>query len=405
MKLRSATIFMTAINVGITAFGSPKYIPVVSGLFSTGQWYYQGEKSDLGGNAAITFVPAIQFSKGFSVLPTIRSAYHGTRSAEELAGGNTFFHDTWENGVNIKTVQGLNSNWNLRQNAGYRFKWFRETVEESWNNGLYDYRIYNAGTEIERHWNKKTSIALGYDFSYTQFPNYQSLESDQSADRSREFAGEKVLDTRTHLVSLRTRAPLPWHVNGSWQIFLAPRDYTQQHVVALSGLFTSERRQDMYIGSTFGFERVFNTPKRSKLITSVQYGYAGLNSNQNHYDARQTTFVSDFYDYDQNSIGTQLTLAFGSVGGNPMLIETGYAYAHRDYRSRPIQAEDGAYKIEKLYQIDQSFNIGFSYPLSKNFRVRTSSTFGQSKSNNDYEAVYRYNYHNAEYQFGFTYDY
>ena len=43
------------------------------------------------------------------------------------------------------------------------------------------------------------------------------------------------------------------------------------------------------------------------------------------------------------------------------------------------------------------FNLGIQLPAHPGtFRVRATANFSQSKSNNDYEAVYReYNYHNA----------
>lgn len=405
MKRHSALITALVMSLSLQATAAPKYIPVASGLFSTGQWYFEGEKSALGGNAALSFIPALQFSNRFSLIPTIESTYRGTRSAEELAGGNTLFQDTWDNGVNVKAVHGLGDKWTLREKAGYRFKWFRETTDESWNHGLYDYRIYSAGTEIERRWGKTTSLAVGYDFSLVQFPNYVSLESQQSSDRAREFAGANVLDNQVHLYSMRARMPLFWRMQTTTQIYFSPRDYSDQHTVTSSGLLTPELRHDGYTGTTFSVDRIFNTFKKSKLVTTLMYGYTGLNSNQNHYDARLVTFVSDHYDYDQNTLGTQMTLAFGKLSGGPMLIEAGYSYSHRNYRSRVIQAEDGTYESEKLFITEQDINLGFSYPLSKNFRLRTTSTFGQSRSNNNYEAAYRYNYHNANYQFGFTYDY
>ena len=65
------------------------YIPVASGELTTGQWYFDGTKSGLGGNASMALVPAMRFSNRFSIIPTVESQYRGTRSAEELAGGTT----------------------------------------------------------------------------------------------------------------------------------------------------------------------------------------------------------------------------------------------------------------------------------------------------------------------------
>ncbi|MCG3205487.1 MAG: hypothetical protein KCHDKBKB_02208 [Elusimicrobia bacterium] len=404
MKSR-VLLFILASMLSHISMAGPQYIPVINGLFTTGQWYFEGDKSELGGNAAITFVPALKYSDKFTLIPTVQSYYHGTRTAEELAGGNTLFQDTWDNGIGVKAVHSLNEKWNIKENIGARFKWFRETTDERWTHGLYDYRILNAGLEAERKWGKKTSIAAGYDISLLQFPNYVSLESSQSEDRSREYAGENVLDTRSHLFSLRIKAPLFWGLSTSLNSFLTPRYYTDQHVVQLTGLLSATTRDDLFSSNTLSIDRVFTLFRKTKLISTVIVGHNSLDSNQNHYDAKQTYFAANYYDYDQNIAGLQMNYAFGSKMQSPMLINLGYNYSHRNYRSRTIQDADGAYLNEKLYLIEQAINLGFSYPLAKNFRVKMSTTFAQSKSNNNFESLYRYNYHNSEYQFGFTYDY
>ncbi len=382
-----------------------EYIPVASGLFTTGQWYFEGEKSSLAGNASLTMVPALKFSNQFNLIPTFSSSYRGTRSAEELAGGKNLFQDTWENGVSVKAVQGLGERWKLRGKVGFRSKWFRETSDEKWNKGLYDYRTTTVGTEAEHLWRKDLSVALGYDFSLLQFPNYVSLESQQDSDLAREFAGDNVLDANIHILSLRANAPLFWKMNSQLESYISPRYYTDQHVVELTGLYTSETRKDNYSGGGLALERMFATPKKSRLLARLRGGYASLDSNQNHYDAQLTTFIPDYYDYNEKTAGLQFTLMFGNAQGRPMLLDAGYSYSRRDYRSRVTQDKDANYRTDKLYIAESTINLGYSYPLSKNFRLHALSSFGRSKSNNDYEAVYRYNYSSSSYQFGFSYDY
>ncbi|MCB4755417.1 MAG: hypothetical protein LHV69_00455 [Elusimicrobia bacterium] len=399
------TGLLLGLGVFAPLFAGPTYIPVISGQFYTGQYYFEGEKSGLGGNAGLTFVPALRYSNRFSLIPTFESFYRGTRSAEELAGGSTLFQDTWENGVSLKGVHGLSREWKFRENVGFKSKWFRETSDEKWNKGLYDYRIYNGGLELERQWSKNLSLAGGYDFSYLQFPNYSSLESDQSGDLAREYAGDHVLNEYIHLVSLRSVTPFYWGVRNRISLIYSPRSYTDQHVAKATGLLGSEKREDTFLGGTLDVERSFRTSQNTTLFGSLQYGYSQLGSNQNHYDARQTMFIGDFYNYAQNQVGLQLTLAVGRSEAGPMAFETGYIYSRRDYSDRPKQDADGAYLTDKVYITETYLNLGFSYPLSKNFRLRAISNFGRSKSNNEYETLYRYNYSNANYQFGFVYDY
>ncbi len=405
MKAKTFIALAALLGAFAPAEAAREFIPVISGMFSTGQWYFDGDRSSLGGNVNLTVVPALRFTNSFSLIPTVETSYRGTRSAEELAGGSTLFQDTWENAVGIKAVHALGEKWKIRERAGYRIKWFRETSDETWTDGLYDYNVATVGGEVEHLFTPKTTLALGYDFSLLEFPNYESLESAQGNELSREFSGSDVLDTRIHLFSARSSFPLPARLEGSVQIFYSPRDYDSQHEVLASGLFSQGLRHDTYTGSNVTLERMFPVNKKSRILSTLYYGYSAMNSNQNHYDARLTTFIGDYYDYGQNRVGLQLSLAVGLANSLPMVFDVGGSYSKRDYSDRIIQNLDGSYGNEKLYLEETSVNLGYSYPLSKNFRMKVTSTFGRSKSNNDYEAVYRYNYSNSNYQFGFTYDY
>lgn len=386
-------------------FATPKVIPVINGYFSTGQWYFRGDRSSLGGNAALTVVPALQFSNEFTLIPIITSQYRGTRSLEELAGGNTLFQDTWENAISLKAVHGLGEKWKLKEKIGVSTKWFRETTDENWTNGLYDYRTHTLGVEVERIFSKKASVALGYDFSFLMFPNYTSLEAEQATGLSREFAADNALDNFIHMLSVRASSPFFAGINNSYQIIYSPRFYRDQTIVNLSGLLTPTKRKDDYIGASLSMDRTFRTSLKTNLIPSIYYSYTNVNSNQNHYDARLTTFIGDYYDYTQNSVGINFNFSLMGKSEGPVTFDAGASYSNRDYSDRVTQTVNGAYDTEKLYIQETNVNFAVGYPFSRALRLRVTSNFGRSKSNNDYEAVYRYNYDNANYQFGFTYEY
>jgi len=384
---------------------SATFLPVINGDASMGQWYFEGKNSALAGNFLMNVTPAVRYSNRFALIPTIYTNYRGTRSAEELAGGNTLFQDTWENGVNLKAVHGLNRDWKLRENIGYRTKWFRETTNETFTNGLYDYNIANIGTEIERDFHG-AFVALGYDFSLLKFPNYKSLESSQASnDLAREYAGSNVLDANVHLLSLRAATPFVWSIKNSYQVFYSPRLYDSQTVVAASGLLTPEKRKDNYLGANLSMERAFPVSVKSSLSTMLFYSYSAMDSNQNHYDARVTKFIPNFYSYTQNQIGTQVSFSLVRTPSGPMMFNVGYSYSKRDYSDRVTQTVDGAYNTEKLSTTETDITLGYSYPLARSLRLTVNATFGRSRSNNNYEAVYRYNYSNSNYLFGFHYEY
>jgi len=406
MEQFTKAAFLVLLFSASLAWGAgPTYIPVVNGQFFAGQDYFEGDKSSLAGNASLTFVPALRYSNRFSVLPTFESSYRGTRSAQELADGSNIFQDTWENNANVKLVHGLSPHWKLKEFGGIRMKWLRETSDEKWNDGLYDYRILDAGFEVEHQWNKSISLTGMYDYSYTRFPNYESLEATQGDDMAREYAGKDVMDTRSHLFSVRGNAPLVLGLRNFAQAYFSPRFYTDQHIVEASGLLSASLRKDQAYGVDYSVDRPFRTGSVGMLTPSLRYAYSRLNSDQNHYDAKQTVFIGNFYDYVQNQVGVGLAYAFTMGGAGPMGFEGSYTYSHRVYSDRPIQDASSAYLTDKLYVNESTVGLSFIYPIAKNLHLRVSSMFGRSRSNNDYEQLYRYNYSTANYLFGFVYDY
>src|SRR5688572_25655357 len=102
MRLRAMTMATLIAGLPVSQAKAGEFIPVTIAQFSTGQWYFDGEDSSMGGNAALQLVPAYKFSEKFVLIPNIETNYRGTRSAEELAGGNTLFTDTWESGLGLK---------------------------------------------------------------------------------------------------------------------------------------------------------------------------------------------------------------------------------------------------------------------------------------------------------------
>ncbi|MFN0118260.1 MAG: hypothetical protein ACKVQC_08245 [Elusimicrobiota bacterium] len=403
MKNVIISFILSMVLVG-SAF-SAEYIPLINGQFYTGQYYFEGEKSGLGGNVGINFIPAIKFSEKNSLISNVESQYRGTRSAEELAGGNTLFQDSWDNAINIKAIQNNQKGFKLKERMGVRQKWYRETSDENWNKGLYDYRTFTGGLEGEYSWGKKKKLALAYDFSFLKFPNYQSLEASQD-NLAREFSAENPLDNYIHVFSLGTELPLFFGFGLKMNIVYSPRFYTDQTIVNKSGLLTASKRNDVYSGLTSGIDKRWGFGHWGIFTSRLNMGYTNFSSNQNNYDARVARFNDDYYSYDVKSVGAQFSLGIKGPQAGPIILETGYSYSHKNYLNRHIQTVAGNYnENEKLFITDSMVNLGFSYPIAKHFRAKIQSNFGQTRSNNDYEAVYQYNYNNSNYQFGFTYEY
>src|SRR6185503_9073135 len=112
-------------------------------------------------------------------------------------------------GLILKEVYSPRDSFKIKATGGVRAEFLRETKDETWGNGLFDYRKYTGGLETEFDFSKKAGTRFAYDYYMLTFPNYQSLESSQDPTLSRELVGKDILNSGNHLLTLGAWAPLP----------------------------------------------------------------------------------------------------------------------------------------------------------------------------------------------------
>ncbi len=370
--------------------------------FLSGQHFYDGDMSSVSGNINVMVSPSVTLTDKWSVLTTYTGGYQGTRNVQELAGGGTLFHDSMYHGLTCKGIYNLGSSWKIKPTIGARNEYLRETKDESWSSGLFDYMKYTGGVETEYAYSKEIGARLAYDYYTLKFPNYESLESWQSATLSRELVGADVLNSGNHLLTLGGWARFLGRARAEMTFFYNLRNYQDQPIaVNLSDLSGSDRKD-----KTMALQTVVSYPwamgSQWRFVGDLGFSWNATNSDQNRADAQQNEFIKDYYDYSEISVSPGVTAAMGS---KPWVFSVSASYTKRNYSKRPIQDSDGAYLTAKTKMTEISTAFGVSYPIADNFKARFISTLAWADSNMKYESVYKYNYKISNYLFGFTYEY
>jgi hypothetical protein len=382
--------------------GAASVTPVYDLRFLGGQHFYNGRSSALSGNVEVLMSPAVKFNDKWSLIPTYWGSYRGTRDVQELAGGGTLFQDSTAHGGLVKGIYQAGPALKLKAVTGARYEFLRETKDESWGDGLFDYQKYTGGVEAEYGRTPRAGVRAGYDYYLLRFPNYESLESSQDPTLSRELAGQKVLDSQNHLVSLGFWSPMPGNVRWDVSAYGNARSFDDQAIVSASGELTPRDRSDQFISADTSLARPLIMTQNLRMVGELGFAYSRLTSNQNHYDARKTVFLEDYYNYSQTGIRSRLSAALGE---KPWLVSLGATLNRRNYGDRPIQDANGDYLTEKTRITDITTSLGVTYPLTQTFKARIVGTLGWSDSNMKYEKVFAYNYKIANYMFGFSYEY
>jgi hypothetical protein len=384
---------------------SAEIIPVGDFRFLCGQYYYNNTPSSLSGNISCTFVPAIKFSDRFSLIPAYNGSYRGTREVNDLAGGGTLFQDEQSHLLSVKGVYTALPSLKFKLSASYRYQLLRETLDETWGKGLFDYRKANGGFETEYEYVRKHTLRAGVDYFTLQFPNYTSLESSMTAaGLGRELAGTRTLDSVNvmyRLTAVDTFGP----VKTETSISATTKEYPDQPLVAADSGLLAEKRRDLY--TTAGIRALCAAGKVAgvRLLPGIDVQTAILDSTQNHYDAVKHWFVGDYYDYTAMSVGPSLDLVTG--GAKPWVISCAVNGSLKNYAARTVQnAATGAYDSEDLIYVQEIvYSLTVVYPLTKNFKLRMTANLIDATSNMHYETTYAYNYQTSNYLFGFTHEF
>ena len=172
-----------------------EFVPVFGGSALMGQTLQDGKSTSWNGNANLQFTPALKFSESWGLIPTYAGSYQGTKSVSDLGSGGQLFQDSMSHSLRVKGIW-RSGNFKLKPQAGYRWEFLRETTDEKWGKGLFDYRKPSLGLEAEYAVAEAVTVGFSADWYRIEFPNYRSLESTVAGQGlGREQASGRTLDT------------------------------------------------------------------------------------------------------------------------------------------------------------------------------------------------------------------
>ena len=403
-----------SLSVGARAV---EYVPVYNFTLLGGQYFFAGDKTNLNANAYFNAAPALKFNDRWTLLPIYSSAFRGTKSVSDSVGSASLFQQGMDHRISFAGLYSVKDKpWVLKPSVSYKRAFLKETKNEKWGKGLFDFQTYGVGAAAEKTYRSPFTYRFGYDFYYIKFHNYQSLESQSGVDPSgsplgRERAGTRVLDTYNHEFSLSATRPFPYNrpkMSVSANYRFRWQTFPDQPIIAITGVPNSHaptHRQDFLqtMDVTVGVPAAFRGG-RLRLGSSWQTMFAYNGSNQNTFDANQTKFIFDSYSYMSWTVGPRFNLSWGDEK-RPVTAGTSFSYSRTRYFHRLAQLSDGTYTTDKQYQDRWVLSLNYGYPIAEQFRLSAQINSLWARSNNKFESTYRYTYATVNYLMGFTYSY
>lgn len=406
------TLYISVLLLAACALPGAAYesTPYLSASLMGGQYFYQTNAGALSGNASVLAASAMKFSPEFTLMPLYSGRYQGAKQVLDLSGGGTLFQALMDHKVSVKGIYSPTPSLKLKPELGIKREYLKETRDEAWGKGLFDYIRPNFSFEAEYQYGDPFSVRAGYDIYKIRFYNYTSLESQiGAADGSlaRETAGSRTLDSMSNSVYLAGSGKMPWNSIGDASVILTRRDYSDQNIVDEAGQLQGKTRKDAVIAADLGWRFPRKLSGGRFLTPGLSFAYAANNSDQNSYDAQNTRFTRDYYDYGKFRAGLGLALRAPMSSGEKRFwnARLGMDWARTDYRKRLVQNASGLYETGKVYLDELMASGNVSCDIVNNFKLSASLQYGRQSSNMKYEKLYRYSFAMFSYLLGVTYEY
>lgn len=407
---------MAAMIAGCSGAGALEVLPVFNATLMGGQYIFQGDRSNLGLDAAVLAAPVLRKSEQWSFVPIYAGNYQGTKGVNDGVAAGTLFQQEMDHRVSLTAIDSLpGTNWRLKPSVSYKREFLEETKDESWGHGLFDYEKIGLGAEAENIYNDPFSYRLGFDVFRIRFPNFVSLESTTGTDPlgnplHRENAGTDVLDTYNYQLSVSGARPYPFDdpkVSLSAGYSILYQDYHNETLVDSRGQLQGGTRQDFL--QTWTASVGYPNPvtlfgEDCRLDSSFGANFALNLSNQNTFDAAQTQFIADSYSYVDAGLGPRATIAWGDKK-RPAAVSGSLTYDRTMYLGRLAQDGNGLYTGANLSQDHYALGLDYRYPIADQFYLKAQANVLFVRSNNHFETTYSYNYTTENYLLGFTYEY
>jgi len=386
-----------------------EFLPLASLQVLGGQYFFEKESASFGGNIYLDIIPALKFTDELSLVPTYSAGYRGTKNVTELVGGGTLTQQAMDHSLTLKFVNQITEDIKLKLKTGYKLELLKETKDESWGNGLFDYEKIAAGIEGEKKINKKLdSLTGGYGFYKLKFKNYASLAEKEYGQELAGKIGKNVLDSNAHEVYLYSNFVFTPDLQAKGDYSFTYKDFFDQKVVTSSGDYSKDKRKDQIHLLDLLVSYLQTYRERIRVVYALGLQTVVYQSNQNHYDAKNFKFVPNYYNYWEQGIKPEIVFYIGRL---PYAVDFSYQFTYREYLERLTQDTNGNYLSNGgIHTNISTISLGISYPFGpKEFigkiSLRIQANYLISKSNMKYEKLYRYNYDTANYFLGINWEY
>lgn len=393
------------------ALEKDSFFYLLDGQFLGGYSKISGKQGQASTADQWSLSPNLQLIKGVLYwINVYNGSYNRTSQVTSQEEGGQQTQSTQSHNLTTAFKYHINKNWSVRPLFFAGWNYVNETKDESFGNGLYDYRDIGGGLESTwlLHASKSSSDQIVAAFRYfdRHYPNYSSLlslfdpRSQVAEEHEKDFTGYK------HSLSYDNINSTEW----SWgaEGILLYKDFDDKRTIDLNGIRSvDETRQDTLSNLNLYVSHPISPQWRWRL-----YGQFALNlGNLDFYDTHNTTsltddtFVADYFDYYSLMMKPSLVYQKEIIKDKNLVVSGAYSFTAVHYPGRKVQNTSGIYQSDEEQDYSHTFSSQLNYPLTKYVSWVTVGSYTIADSNQEYEAFYLYSYDSWTAVTGFSFKY
>ena len=279
----------------------------------------------------------------------------------------------------------------------------KETLDEQWYNGLYDYQDIGIGIDttykVDAEGTLGRAANLRLQYYSREYPQYISLFT--LADLGN--IEEKEKDHKGLLLLGRISEKKTAILSYSYELSILSKSYTDKKIETITWERESESQKD----TTLTHTGTVSTVRPDGIIYGLNASYTVNTSNQNLAQGSITSgiFHRDYYSYTSIQVSPSMRFRYQHLDFKPVKVSVQYSVSKTHYANRLAKDTAGLLTGNRQEDTSHAFSTVVIYPLKEHLTAGAGFEFLRSNSNNDYETFYRYDYEILNFSAGIMYHY
>jgi hypothetical protein len=304
---------------------------------------------------------------------------------------------------------GEDSRYSITPSIFYTATWNKdEGQEDDWDKGLYNYRDEGIGLDFDMReaFGEYGIFRAGMQYYDRRYPNYQNLLYEWNGvigdDPTDTYKDEK--DYRGIIAMLGYNwikdSGFSWAIDYS----LLYKKFDDKKVLNSNGIVDQSEKQEDYVhelvlGSWYSFDDI-----AGGLNLGLDFVFRIYDSNENflYYNGLSWAVNDNYFDYTSYRIIPNATYIFEQI---PLTATVSYSYKKVDYSDRWALNSKGGIKNDEQWETLHQILVGMTFQLAEKWSVLAQYEYLNGHSNNDYVAVYVYDYELSNFLIGFKYEF